>query len=120
MQYYDVLLVNPIVDGINLIAKEGPVVNQRNGVCVLSRTAGAFKQLREAVIPISPMDVGETAKALYKALTLSNEERSTKWKLARQLIEHDDLNLWFKHQIQDINKLVDSYKRHDIQNKASS
>jgi len=115
MQYYDVLLVNPIVDGMNLIAKEGPVVNQRNGVCVLSRTAGAFKQLREAVIPISPMDIGETAKALYKALTLSDEERSTKWKLARQLVERDDLNLWFKHQIDDINKLLDPYAYGSIQ-----
>ena len=68
MQYYDVLLVNPIVDGMNLIAKEGPVVNQRNGVCVLSRTAGAFQQLHEAVIPISPMDIGETAKATIQSL----------------------------------------------------
>ena len=115
MKYYDVLLINPIVDGMNLIAKEGPVVNQRNGVCVLSRTAGAFKQLHEAVIPISPMDVGETAKALYKALTLSDEERNTKWKLARQLIERDDLNLWFKHQIDDINKLLDPYAHGSIQ-----
>src|SRR5437588_1481692 len=78
MKYYDVLLINPIVDGMNLIAKEGPVVNQRNGVCVLSRTAGAFQQLHEAVIPLSPMDIVETANALYKALTLSDEERNTK------------------------------------------
>jgi trehalose 6-phosphate synthase len=111
MKYYDVLLVNPIVDGMNVIAKEGPVVNQRNGVYVLSLTAGAFQQLHEAVIPISPMDIGETAKALYKALTLSDEARNTKWKLARQLVERDDLNLWFKHQIDDINKLLDPYAR---------
>lgn len=115
MKYYDVLLVNPIVDGMNLIAKEGPGVNQRNDVCVLSRTAGAFQQLHEAVIPLSPMDIGETAKALYKALTLSDEERNTKWKLARQLVEWDDLNLWFKHQIDDINKLLDSYVHGSIQ-----
>ena len=44
-------------------------------------------------------------------LTLSEEERNTKWKLARQLVERDDLNLWFKHQIDDINKLLDPYAR---------
>src|SRR5207237_7047261 len=105
---------------MNLIAKEGPVVNQRNGVCVLSRTAGAFQQLHEAVIPLSPMDIVETANALYKALTLSDEERNTKWKLARQLIERDNLDFWFKHQICDINKLLESCKRDSIQNQASS
>src|SRR6185312_11103409 len=45
MQYYDVLLINPIIDGMNLVAKEGPIVNQRDGVLVLSRTVGAFQQL---------------------------------------------------------------------------
>src|SRR5258707_8494504 len=78
MQYYDVLLVNPIIDGMNLVAKEGPVVNQRNGVLVLSRTAGAFQQLGKASIPTSPTDVTETADALYKALTLPDDERAVK------------------------------------------
>src|SRR2546428_5235744 len=62
MQYYDVLLVNPIIDGMNLVAKEGPVVNQRNGVLVLSRTAGAFQQLGKGCIPTSPIDVNETSQ----------------------------------------------------------
>jgi trehalose-6-phosphate synthase len=61
------------------------------------------------------MDIAETAKALYKALTLSYEERNTKWKLAQQLVEQDDLNLWFKHQIDDINKLLSPYARGSIQ-----
>jgi trehalose-6-phosphate synthase len=61
------------------------------------------------------MDIAETAKALYKALTLSYEERNTKWKLAQQLVEQDDLNLWFKHQIDDINKLPSPYARGSIQ-----
>ncbi len=50
LQFYDVLLVNPLIDGMNLVAKEGPVVNERNGVLVLSRTAGAFQQLAKAQI----------------------------------------------------------------------
>ncbi len=107
MQYYDVLLVNPIIDGMNLVAKEGPVVNQRDGVLVLSRTAGAFQQLAKGSIPTSPTDVNETAQALYKAVTLSKEERHAKATSARQAVERSDLNMWLTKQISDINELVD-------------
>ena len=107
MQYYDVLLVNPIIDGMNLVAKEGPVVNQRDGVLVLSRTAGAFQQLAKGSIPTSPTDVNETAQALYKAITLSKEERHAKAILARQAVERSDLNTWLTKQINDINELMD-------------
>jgi trehalose 6-phosphate synthase len=111
MQYYDVLLVNPIIDGMNLVAKEGPAVNKRNGVLVLSRTAGAFQQMGKASIPTSPTDITETAQALYKALTLSADERRAKATLARQVVERHDLNAWFKGQIKDINELLDHMLR---------
>ncbi len=107
MQYYDVLLVNPIIDGMNLVAKEGPVVNQRDGVLVLSRTAGAFQQLAKGSIPTSPTDVNETTQALYKAVMLSKEERHAKAMIARQAVERSDLNAWLTKQINDINELVD-------------
>jgi len=107
MQWYDVLLVNPIIDGMNLVAKEGPVVNQRKGVLVLSRTAGAFQQLGKASIPTSPTDVTETANALYKALMLPDEEKTAKAKMARQAVERYDLNKWLTRQIADINELLD-------------
>jgi trehalose 6-phosphate synthase len=107
MQYYDVLLVNPILDGMNLVAKEGPAVNLRNGVLVLSRTAGTFQQLAKGSLPTSPIDVMETSQTLYKALTLSPEERRMKAMLARQAVEHNDLNMWLKKQIDDINVLLE-------------
>jgi trehalose 6-phosphate synthase len=107
MQYYDVLLVNPIIDGMNLVAKEGPVVNKRNGILVLSRTAGAFEQLAKGSIPTSPTDVTETANALYTAITMSAEERRSKATLARQAVERNDLNKWLTRQIHDINELID-------------
>ena len=106
MSFYDVLLVNPIIDGMNLVAKEGPVVNECNGVLVLSRTAGAFQQLGKAAIPTSPTDVAETAEALYKALTLPADERRIKATLARQIVERNDLNVWLSRQINDINHLL--------------
>lgn len=107
MQYYDVLLVNPIIDGMNLVAKEGPVVNENNGVLVLSRTAGAFQQMGKASIPTSPTDVTETSQALYKALTLTPEERRIKSVQARQTVERYDLNVWLTRQMRDINELLD-------------
>jgi trehalose 6-phosphate synthase len=107
MQYYDVLLVNPIIDGMNLVAKEGPIVNLTDGVVVLSRTAGAFQQMGKASIPTSPTDIHETAQALYKALTLPSDERRIKAAMARQIVERQDLNKWLLRQISDVNELLD-------------
>src|SRR5207302_4570760 len=84
LQFYDVLLVNPIIDGMNIVAKEGPIVNQRDGVLVLSQTAGAFSQLGKTSIAVSPTNIGETTQALFKALTLTPEERHIKIMQARQ------------------------------------
>ena len=107
MQFYDVLLVNPIIDGMNLVVKEGAVVNQCDGVIVLSRTAGAFHQLTKGLIPTSPIDVEETAEALYKALTLSADERKIKAATVRQAVERSDLTRWIARQLHDINDLLD-------------
>lgn len=109
MQFYDVLMVNPIIDGMNLVAKEGPAVNQNNGVLLLSRTVGAFQQLGKACVPTSPTDVEETAQALYKALTLSTDERRNKSAMARLIVERQDLDAWMQRQIADINELLDRH-----------
>jgi len=109
MQYYDVLMVNPIIDGMNLVAKEGPAVNQNNGVLLLSRTVGAFQQLGKASIPTSPTDVEETAQALYQALALPMEERRRISTLARLVVERQDLDAWMQRQIADINELLDRH-----------
>ena len=107
MRYYDVLLVNPIIDGMNLVAKEGPVVNKQNGVLVLSRTAGAFEQLSKAAIPITPTDIVDTADALYQALTMPREERRVMAETARKAVEEHDLDEWLHSQFDDINSLLD-------------
>ncbi|TMD46208.1 MAG: trehalose-6-phosphate synthase [Chloroflexi bacterium] len=107
MQYYDALLVNTIIDGMNLVAKEGPVVNKRDGLVVLSRTAGAFQQMGKASLPITPTDITDTAEALYQALTMPREERRIKAALARQIVEGQDLSVWLQRQIGDINEFLD-------------
>jgi trehalose 6-phosphate synthase len=76
MQRYDVLLVNPIKDGLNLVAKEGPAVNRRDGLLCLSPEAGAYDELRKAVLPIHPYDVEDAAGTLDRALATPLDERA--------------------------------------------
>jgi len=61
-------MVNPIVDGMNLVAKEGPVVNERDGVLILSEGAGASEELGEAALIVSPYDLVDMAEAMHQAL----------------------------------------------------
>ena len=73
---YDVLLVNPLRDGLNLVAKEAPLVNVKDGVVVLSRDAGAWEELRDWALGIDPSDIDGTAAALERALELPRDERA--------------------------------------------
>ena len=73
---YDVLLVNPLRDGLNLVAKEGPLVNRVDGVVALSREAGAFEELGTAALEVHPYDVVQTAAALERALDMGTGERA--------------------------------------------
>ena len=71
----DVLFVNPIKDGLNLVAKEGPTVNERDAPLCLSRDAGAFDELGDDCVPVQPYDLVQTARALETALTMPADER---------------------------------------------
>ncbi len=75
---YDVLLVNPVRDGLNLVAKEGPLLNTRNGVLALSREAGAFDELRDGALEVNPFEVSGTAEVLARALDMDPGERATR------------------------------------------
>ena len=76
LRRYDVLLVNPIRDGLNLVAKEGPLVNERDGVVALSREAGAWQEMAGAALEVNPYDVAGTADILHRALTMTPGERT--------------------------------------------
>lgn len=71
----DVMLVNPIRDGMNLVAKEGPVLSPRSAL-VLSREAGAAAELGEHALLVNPYDVSATARALHEGLVMPEEERA--------------------------------------------
>jgi trehalose 6-phosphate synthase len=102
LQLYDVLLVNAIVDGMNLVAKEGPIVNQRHGVLILSERAGARQQLEPGALVVSPCDVYATGGALHQALVMSAWERQDRAERLQQLVESEDISDWLCRQIQTI------------------
>lgn len=86
LRRYDLLLVNPIRDGLNLVAMEGPVVNEHDGVLALSREAGAFDELADVSVEVNPFDVTGTAAAIARGLSMSpNERRSRAHELRRRV-----------------------------------
>jgi trehalose 6-phosphate synthase len=102
LEIYDVLLVNPVADGMNLVSKEGPVLNLRNGVVCLSKTTGSYGQLAPSVLAFDPLDVRETASALEKALETAPEARQEMAEKTRIAINHHQLSDWLRHLLQDI------------------
>ncbi len=94
----DVLLVNPIRDGLNLVAKEGPLVNERDGVLVLSDRAGAWDELGEQAMGVNPFDVSGTARALATALDLTASERSVRAQSLRKMAGARSPLEWFDDQ----------------------
>jgi len=99
---YDVLLVNAVRDGMNLIAKEAVIANEKNGVLVLSENAGAHEELGEHALTVSPFDIDEQADALYEALTMSDEERVRRAEALKQTIEDNTIEEWVEAQLEDI------------------
>ena len=73
-KHYDVLLVNAMFDGMNLVAKEGPIVNEREGVSILSENTGAHEELGEYALSVNPFDIQELANSIYAALTMAPAE----------------------------------------------
>jgi trehalose 6-phosphate synthase len=101
---YDVLLVNPVYDGMNLVAMEGPVVNRRDGVVVLSRNAGAFELLRDHVVPVSPFDIEDMAQAMHVALSMPDAERTSLARGLRRTVAARPLSKWVSRQLADLER----------------
>lgn len=99
LQVYDILLVNTIADGMNLVAKEGPIVNQNNGVLILSERAGARQQLESGATVISPCDVYATAEAIHQAMIMPESEKVKRAHRLRWLVEREDINVWMRNQL---------------------
>jgi trehalose 6-phosphate synthase len=99
---FDVLLVNAIFDGMNLVAKEAPVVNTRDGVLVLSENAGAHAELGEHALTVNPFDVAGQADALFQALTMDPAEKRRRAEAIRGIVREHDIRAWIDAQLDDL------------------
>ena len=102
---FDVLLVNAVYDGMNLVAKEAPLVNTRDGVLVLSENAGAHEELGEWCVTVNPFDVWGQAEALHEALTLPEDERRRRLDAIRAHVRAHDVRAWIDGLLADLDSI---------------
>jgi trehalose 6-phosphate synthase len=102
---YDVLLVNAIFDGLNLVAKEAPLVNERDGVLILSENAGAHDELAEWALTVNPFDVAGQAEAIRLALEMPADERRQRLSGLRDHVREHDLSEWVEAQLADLDRV---------------
>ena len=98
------MMVNAMFDGMNLVAKEGPLVNERDGVSILSENTGAHEELGEFSLSVNPFDVQELADAIHTALTMAPEERARRASGLKEIVTSRDPGDWIDEQIADIRK----------------
>ena len=101
---FDVLLVNAIFDGLNLVAKEAPLVNERDGVLILSENTGAHEELHRWAITINPFDVSAQAEAIHEALEMPAGERKARIDAIRAHVREHDLTAWIGAQLSDLDR----------------
>lgn len=102
MCLYDVLFVNPVIDGMNLVSKEGPLVNERDGVLVLSELAGSHEQLSDYALGVTPTDLEGMVRALHQALTMPPDERRLRASALKRLVQEEDICFWLERQLRDL------------------
>ena len=101
-KHYDVLLVNAVFDGMNLVAKEASLVNERDGVLILSENTGAHEELGSFALTVNPFDVEAQAEALYRALSMPAEERAARSEQIKGIVRENNVVKWLDAQQQDI------------------
>jgi trehalose 6-phosphate synthase len=101
-KHCDLLIVNALFDGMNLVAKEAPAVNTRNGVLMLSENTGAHEELGDCALTVNPFDIQEQADTIYRALTMEPEERELRARRLREIVDARDPGDWVDEQLADI------------------
>ncbi|MFN2607567.1 MAG: trehalose-6-phosphate synthase [Acidimicrobiales bacterium] len=105
---FDVLVVNPISDGMNLVAKEAVLVNRRGGVLALSENAGAYEELGRFAITLHPFDIQQQADAIFAALTMDAGERRDRLAACAAFVRENDVAKWLGDQLRDVRQLRSS------------
>ena len=101
-KHYDVLLVNAMFDGMNLVAKEGPIINEREGVSILSENTGAHEELGEYALSVNPFDIQELADSIHTALTMQPSEKHRRAAGLAAIVTSRDPGDWIDEQLADI------------------
>ncbi|MDQ6842440.1 MAG: trehalose-6-phosphate synthase [Actinomycetota bacterium] len=107
-KHYDVLIVNAMFDGMNLVAKEGPMVNERAGVSILSENTGAHEELGEYALSVNPFDIQELADSIHAALTMAPEERRRRHDGLVSTVTARNPGDWVDEQLADIRRKGDT------------
>ena len=101
-KHFDLLIVNSIFDGMNLVAKEAPAVSERDGVVMLSENTGAHEELSDCTLSVNPFDIQEQADTIHRALTMDAEERRLRADRLREIVRGRDPGVWIEEQLADI------------------
>ncbi len=99
---YDVLVVNPVFDGMNLVAKEGVLLNRRDGALILSEHAGVYEELGAFALSVNPFDIQALADAIYAGITMPPEDRRLRREACVEVVRGNDLAKWLRAQLDDI------------------
>ncbi len=102
---FDVLFVNPVFDGLNLVSKEAPYVNTRDGMLVLSENAGSHEELSAWALSVNPFDVSGQADALHAALTMDPGEKQRRQAAIRSHVREHDVAEWGAAQLADLDRV---------------
>ncbi|HSI80306.1 MAG TPA: trehalose-6-phosphate synthase [Solirubrobacterales bacterium] len=101
-KHFDLLMVNSIFDGMNLVAKEAPAVNTRDGVVMLSENTGSHEELGDCTLTVNPFDIQEQADTIHRALTMDPEERRLRAARLREIVRERGPGIWIEEQLADI------------------
>ena len=104
-KHFDLLMVNALFDGMNLVAKEAPAVNTRDGVLMLSENTGSHQELWDFSISVNPFDIQEQADAIYRALTMPAEQKRAWSEGLKEIIFSRNPGDWVDDQLEDIARL---------------
>jgi trehalose 6-phosphate synthase len=102
---YDALLVNAVFDGLNLVSKEAPLLNSRDGVLILSENTGAHAELGPFALTVNPFDVYGQAQAIHEALTMEPDEKRRRLDETRAFVRRHDLAAWLAAQLADLDRV---------------
>ena len=106
-QLADVLVVNAVNDGMNLVAKEAVLANSRDGVLLLSENTGAHDELGEFALTVHPFDLQQQADAMYDALTMERGHRAQMMAAAADRVRSNGVERWLRAQLDDLADLID-------------